>query len=153
MVLQGANSIGNTKKSENCFNLSSFWVGGFLGWFPKTVLPDISVQLLALDGVAVNPIQYQLIFWPYNGVQSFNKRHIFYILTPFPPSPPKKGMVGWFIALWRFLHGDVSSTVLKTWKTREKMAPNHGLKYPKCILTQKGWFLFISEAFGAFWVH
>ena len=63
-----ANSIGNTKKSENCFNLSSFWVGGFLGWFPKTVLPDISVQLLALDGVAVNPIQYQLIFWPYNGV-------------------------------------------------------------------------------------
>ena len=95
MVLQGANSIGNTKKSENCFNLSSFWVGGFLGWFPKTVLPDISVQLLALDGVAVNPIQYQLIFWPYNGVQSFNNRHIFYILTP-APLPPKKSD-GWMI--------------------------------------------------------
>ena len=68
------------------------------------------------------------------------------------PPAAKKVMVEWFIALWRFLHGDVSSTVLKTWKTREKMAPNHGLKYPKCILTQKGWFLFISEAFGAFWM-
>ena len=33
------------------------------------------------------------------------------------------------------------------------MAPIHGLKYPKCTLTQKGWFLFISEAFGAIWVH
>ena len=38
-----------------------FWVGGFVGWLPKTVLPDISVQLLALDGVDVNPIQYQMI--------------------------------------------------------------------------------------------
>ena len=28
------------------------------------------------------------------------------------------------------------------------MAPNHGLKYPKCVLTQKGWYLLISEAFG-----
>ena len=33
------------------------------------------------------------------------------------------------------------------------MAPDHGLKCPKCVLTQKGWFLFISEAFGAIWVH
>ena len=32
------------------------------------------------------------------------------------------------------------------------MATNHGLKYPKCVLTQKGWFLFISEAFGAIWM-
>ena len=30
-----------------------------MSWFPKTGLPDISVQLLALDGVAVNPIQYE----------------------------------------------------------------------------------------------
>ena len=29
------------------------------------------------------------------------------------------------------------------------MAPNHGLKYPKCVLTQKGWYLLISEAFEA----
>ena len=29
------------------------------------------------------------------------------------------------------------------------MTPNHGLKYPKCVLTQKGWFLFISDASGA----
>jgi len=33
------------------------------------------------------------------------------------------------------------------------MTPNHGLKYPKCVLTQKGWFSFISEAFGAIWMH
>ena len=30
------------------------------------------------------------------------------------------------------------------------MAPNHGLKYPKCVLTQKGWYLLISEALGPF---
>ena len=28
------------------------------------------------------------------------------------------------------------------------MTPNHVLKYPKCVLTQKGWFSFISEALG-----
>ena len=28
------------------------------------------------------------------------------------------------------------------------MAPNHGLKYPKCVVTQKGWYLLVSEAFG-----
>ena len=28
------------------------------------------------------------------------------------------------------------------------MAPNHGLKYPKCVLVHEGWFLSISEAFG-----
>ena len=33
------------------------------------------------------------------------------------------------------------------------MAPNHGLKYPKCVLTQKGWHLLIYEAFGAIWMH
>ena len=43
--------LGIQKKSQKGFNLSSFWVGGFLGWFPKTFLSDISVQLLALDGV------------------------------------------------------------------------------------------------------
>merc|ERR1712212_1385097 len=34
-----------------------------------------------------------------------------------------------------------------------KYDPNHGLKYPKCVLTQKGWYLLISDAFGAIWVH
>jgi len=33
------------------------------------------------------------------------------------------------------------------------MTPNHGLKYPKCVLTQKGWHLLISDAFGAIWMH
>ena len=32
------------------------------------------------------------------------------------------------------------------------MAPNHGLKYPKCVLIQKRWYLLISEAFGAIWI-
>ena len=32
------------------------------------------------------------------------------------------------------------------------MAPNHGSKYLKCVLTQKECFLFISGAFGAIWV-
>ena len=32
------------------------------------------------------------------------------------------------------------------------IAQNHGLKYPKCVLTQKGWYLIISEAFGAIWM-
>ena len=34
-----------------------------------------------------------------------------------------------------------------------KMALNHVLKYPKCILTQKGRFLFIFEVFGVIWMH
>ena len=86
--------LGIQKKSEKCFSLSSFWVGGFLGWFPKTVLPDISVQLLALDGVAVNPIQYKLIFWPYNGV--------------FPPQKSDGGMVYCLVEIFVWgcqLHG------------------------------------------------
>ena len=33
------------------------------------------------------------------------------------------------------------------------MAQNHGLKYPKCVLTHEVWFLPISEAFGAIWLH
>ena len=32
------------------------------------------------------------------------------------------------------------------------MLPNHGLKYPKCVPTQKGLYLLISEAFGAIWM-
>ena len=31
--------------------------------------------------------------------------------------------------------------------------PNHGFKYPKCVLTQKGWYLLIYGAFGAIWMH
>ena len=31
------------------------------------------------------------------------------------------------------------------------MTPNYGLRYPKCVLAQKGWYLLISEAFGAIW--
>ena len=38
-------------------------------------------------------------------------------------------------------------------KKSDKMTPNHGLKYPKCVLIQKGWYLLICEAFGAIWVH
>jgi len=33
----------------------------------------------------------------------------------------------------------------KNMENQRKMSPNNGSKYPKCILTQKGWFLFISE--------
>ena len=30
----------------------------------------------------------------------------------------------------------------------EIMAPNHAFKYPKCVQSQKGEYLFISDAFG-----
>jgi len=33
------------------------------------------------------------------------------------------------------------------------MTPNHGLKYPKCVVTQKGLYLLISVAFGASWMQ
>ena len=33
------------------------------------------------------------------------------------------------------------------------MSPNHVLKYPKCVQTQKGQYLFISGAFWAIWKH
>ena len=64
-------------------------------------------------------------------------------------------MVGWFIALWRFLHGDVSSTVLKTWKTREtetRFSQNFEILYP--IQGTTRWKL-TSWGFrkcGSFWV-
>ena len=38
----------------------------------------------------------------------------------------------------------------KSDKTDKLMTPNYGLKYPKCALTQKGWYLLISKAFGNF---
>ena len=41
----------------------------------------------------------------------------------------------------------------KSEKNSKIVAPNHGLKYPKCVVTQKGWYLLVSEAFGAIWVH
>ena len=53
--------MGIQKNQKNVLICPVFWVGGFVGWLPKTVLPDISVQLLALDVVDVNPIQYQMI--------------------------------------------------------------------------------------------
>ena len=37
-------------------------------------------------------------------------------------------------------------------KNSKIMTPNHGLRYPKCVLAQKGWYLLISEAFGAIWM-
>ena len=37
-------------------------------------------------------------------------------------------------------------------KNSKIMTPNHGLRYPKCVLTQKGLYLLISEAFGAIWM-
>ena len=44
-------------------------------------------------------------------------------------------------------------TVFGAGGSLEIMTPNHGLRYPKCVLAQKGWNLLISEAFGAIWVH
>ena len=41
----------------------------------------------------------------------------------------------------------------KKGKNSKIMVPNHGLKYPKCVVTQKGWYFLISEAFGAIWMH
>ena len=79
-----------------------------MSWFPKTVLPDISVQLLALDGVAVNPIQYQLIFWPYSGLTTALTTGIFFIFKPPAPLPPKKWMVYCLVEIFAWgcqLHG------------------------------------------------
>ena len=89
MVLKDGNSIGNTKKSEKCFNLSSFCDGGLVGfWVGFQRL--FWVQLSALDGVAVNPILFLLLFRPYNGILSFKNRHIFFIFWPLAPPTPKK---------------------------------------------------------------
>ena len=30
---------------------------------------------------------------------------------------------------------------------------NYVLKYAKCVMSQKGWYLLISDAFGAVWMH
>ena len=77
--------LGIQKKSEKCFNLSSFCDGGLVGfWVGFQRL--FWVQLSALDGVAVNPILFLLLFRPYNGILSFKNRHIFFIF--WPPAPP-----------------------------------------------------------------
>ena len=88
--------LGIQKKSEKCFNLSSFCDGGLVGfWVGFQRL--FWVQLSALDGVAVNPILFLLLFRPYNGILSFKNRHIFFsYFDPPPPQPPKKVMVWWF---------------------------------------------------------
>ena len=40
----------------------------------------------------------------------------------------------------------------KEWWNSKIMTPNHELSYPKWVLTPKGWYLLISEAFGAIWM-
>ena len=41
----------------------------------------------------------------------------------------------------------------KSVKKSKMTNPNHGLKYPKFVLTQKGQHLLLSEAFGTIWMH
>ena len=87
--------LGIQKKSEKCFNLSSFCDGGLVGfWVGFQRL--FWVQLSALDGVAVNPILFLLLFRPYNGILSFNNRQFFFIFWLPAPPPTKKVMVWWF---------------------------------------------------------